>query len=63
MFRLSSKGKCPFITFNGAEIDDSQFCIDYLKDYFNKDLNKHLSEEERAIARAFVKMTEESLYW
>ena len=61
--RMSSKKKTPFITFNGMEIADSQFCIEYLNDKFNMDLNKHLSDEERSIARAFQKMAEENLYW
>ncbi len=60
---MSSKGKTPFITYNGIDVADSQFCIDFLNDKRGIDLNKHLTIEQKSIARAFQKMTEENLYW
>lgn len=42
---------------------DSQFIIDHLAKTYDKDLSKELSDRERAIERAFLKMTEESLSW
>lgn len=42
---------------------DSQFIIEYLAKTYDKDLSKNLSDKEKAIERAFLKMTEESLNW
>lgn len=52
----------PFITLNGREIGDSQLCIEYLSDAFNIDLNKNSKSSEKAAARAFLKLAEESLF-
>ncbi|XP_065560538.1 failed axon connections homolog [Artemia franciscana] len=60
---LGPKGKCPWITFNGKDLADSQFCIEYLRKKFVVDLNKHLTKEERAIAHSFRILVEEHLYW
>ena len=61
--QMSSKGKTPWMTYNGVEVADSQFCIDYLNKKLGIDLNAHLTPVEKSIARAFQKMTEENLYW
>jgi hypothetical protein len=53
----------PWITFNGEDIPDSQFCIEYLGKKFDKDLSKPFSARDQGAARAFLKMTEESLFW
>ena len=53
----------PWITFNGEDISDSEFCIKFLKEKFNKDLSSHLTPVEKAIARSFLKLHEESLRW
>ena len=42
---------------------DSQFIIDYLKEKYDKDLSKGLNPTDKAIERAFQKLTEESLFW
>lgn len=60
---MSSKNKVPFIVYNGEEVADSHFCIEYLNEKLGIDLNAHLSEEERAIARAFQKLADEDLFW
>ena len=60
---MSSKGKTPWMEYNGEAVADSQFCIDFLNKKLGIDLNQHLSSEERAVARAFQKMTEEDIYW
>lgn len=62
-FEFSSKGKVPFITFNGEDIADSQFCIEFLSKKFNVNFASNFSAAENGIARAFLKMTEESLFW
>ena len=60
---MSPKGKIPWITLNGEDISDSDFCIKFLKEKLNKDLSSHLSPAEKAIARAFLKLNEESMRW
>ena len=59
----SSKGKCPWITFNNQNVADSSMCIDFLKTATGVDLAAGLDGQERAICRAFQKMTEEELTW
>ncbi|XP_014676712.1 PREDICTED: failed axon connections homolog [Priapulus caudatus] len=60
---MSSKGKTPWMTYNGLDIADSEFCIGYLTEKLGTDMSKNLTPEEKAIAHAFQKMTEENLYW
>jgi len=60
---FSSKGKCPWITYNNQDVADSSMCIDFLKNVTNVDMNGHLSESDKAIARAFQKLVEEELFW
>jgi len=60
---LGPKGKAPWITLNGIDVADSQFCIEYLAQVFDKDLSKNFSELDQACARAFMKMNEESTVW
>lgn len=60
---FSGKGKCPWISYNNQDVADSSMCIDFLKNVTNVDLNAHLSETDKAIARAFQKMVEEELTW
>ena len=61
--RRSSKGKFPWIEYNGQEIADSSFCVRFVNQTFGVDLNKGLSKTERAIAYACQKMIEENTYW
>ena len=63
VLQMSSKGKFPWITYNGVEVADSQFCIEYLNKEFSVDLNENLSSLERSTARAFQMLVEENLYW
>ena len=49
--------------YNGKEYADSSFIIDFLNKERGVDLNSHLTEEQKAISRAFQKMNEENLYW
>jgi len=60
---MSPKGKTPWITYNGLDVSDSQFCIEYLNKTLNKNICSHLSDEDKAIARAYLSMIENSLYW
>ena len=62
-FKLSSKGKVPWITYNGQKIPDSNFCISFLSKEFDVDLDKKLSAKDRAVSHAVLRMVEENLYW
>ena len=59
----SSKGKSPFVLFNGKEIADTTFIINFLNKEMSVDLNSGLSECEKAISLAFQRLNEENLYW
>lgn len=59
----SKKGKYPWIEYNGEEICDTEFIIEYLNEKFEIDLNKQYSATDLAIARAFQKMLEENTFW
>ncbi|XP_069128067.1 failed axon connections homolog [Argopecten irradians] len=56
-------GKVPFIEYNGEEIPDSEFILEFLSKEKNLDLTKGLTQEQIGIGRAFQKMVEEDLYW
>jgi hypothetical protein len=62
-FSFGSKGQIPWITLNGEDIADSQFCIDFLAKKYNKDLSASFSPKELGEARAFRQMAEQSLFW
>ncbi|KAK3772106.1 hypothetical protein RRG08_061190 [Elysia crispata] len=61
--RTSSKGKFPWISYNGEVVADSQISMEFLNDKLGIDLNKGLTEAERAQAHAFRVMVDEHLYW
>nr|XP_022340909.1 failed axon connections homolog [Crassostrea virginica] len=61
--KFSSKRKTPWMEYDGKSIADSQFCVDFIKKKRNIDLNDHLSPSQKAVGRAFQKLTEENLYW
>ena len=60
---MGPKGKTPWMTFNEEHIADSQLCIDHLNHELGIDMNKHLSPEQKAIARAMRLMMEDNMYW
>ena len=49
--------------FNGEEMPDSNFIIEYLSEYFKKDPYAGLNNVEKSVARAFIKMVEENTAW
>ena len=61
--KFSKKGKMPWIEFNGQEIADSNFCIQFLKKEFQVDIDSHLSATEKAIGHCIRTMLEENTYW
>ncbi len=56
-------GLIPFIKLNDYVVEDSQRCIEYLSEIFEKDLNSHLTEEQKAVSRLVIKLTDDSLKW
>ncbi|XP_067666046.1 failed axon connections homolog [Haliotis asinina] len=61
--KMSSKGKVPWIEYNGKAVADSTLCINFLNEKLEVDLNKHLSLRDKGVAMAMQVMTEEHLYW
>lgn len=53
----------PWMTLNGEDMADSQLCLEFLAQKFNKDFSSHLTSEELAVARAMQIMAEEHLQW
>ncbi len=60
---FSSKNKSPWITVNGKDVEDSQIVIEYFGKKMGKDLDDHLSEDQRATSRSMRIMVEEHFYW
>ncbi|GFO11690.1 failed axon connections [Plakobranchus ocellatus] len=60
---MSSKRKTPWLEYNGNTIADSQLGMDFLSDRLDLQLDINLSQEHRAVARAFRELAEENLYW
>lgn len=61
---MSSKGKTPWMTFNGTDMADSQMCIEHLCEKIEGiDTEKDLSEEQKAISRATRIMMEDHYTW
>lgn len=61
--KKSSKGKMPWIEYNGQEVADSSFCIEFLSKEFEVDVDGHLTKEEKGLATAIRVMLEENTYW
>lgn len=57
----SKKKKMPMILDNGELIEDSGLIIEYLKEKHGVDIDKHLTQEQKAIAKAFQWLCEKSL--
>ncbi|VDN06273.1 unnamed protein product [Thelazia callipaeda] len=61
--KFSYKKQIPFIELNGRQIPDSNFCIDHLTQVFKIDMDERLNAMEKAHARAFSYLLEESIRW
>lgn len=59
----SKKGKYPWIEYNGQELSDTEFIIEFLNETFKIDLDEKFTAKERGAARAFQKMLEENTFW
>jgi glutathione S-transferase len=58
----SAKGQVPFIELNGRQFADSNFIIEHLIQTYNLSIDRNLATRERAEARAFTVLIEESLF-
>ncbi|OWF39913.1 failed axon connections homolog [Mizuhopecten yessoensis] len=64
LYRKSQKtGKVPFLEYNGEEVSDSEFILEFLSKEKNFDMHKGLTAEQIGVGRAFQKMAEENTYW
>lgn len=61
--KLSSKGKIPWIEYNGKKVADSNFCISFLNEEFKVTLDDKLSKSAKAVSHALKTMVEENTYW
>ena len=53
----------PYIIYNGELVTDSDIIIQYLTDKLGLDPTEGLTDEQRAVTRAFQKMVDENTYW
>ena len=51
------------MSYNGEEIADSELCIRYLNDKLGVDLDRGLTLEQKAVARAIQVLVNEHLQW
>jgi len=58
---FGAKGKSPWITFNGQDVDDSAIIIDFLTKKLNLNLWGNATREEKATAHAMLHMLESHL--
>ncbi|RUS77882.1 hypothetical protein EGW08_014356 [Elysia chlorotica] len=61
--KMSSKGKIPWISYNGEAVADSQLAMEFLNAKLGVDLNRGLTEAQKAQAHAFRIMVDEHMYW
>ena len=57
------KGKLPFIEIEGKRIGDSALILEHLRETLGVDLDRGLSETERAQSHMLQRMLDERLYW
>jgi len=62
-FGKAPKGKLPYIDDEGEIVADSTFIRRHLESRHGIDFDRGLSPEQKAVAWAFEKMTEDNLYW
>ncbi|HYD78911.1 MAG TPA: glutathione S-transferase family protein [Paucimonas sp.] len=62
-FGKAPKGKLPYIEDDGAIVADSTFIRLHIEKKYGIDLDRGLSQEQRAIAWSVEKMLEDHLYW
>ncbi|KAI8834135.1 hypothetical protein BC829DRAFT_448503 [Chytridium lagenaria] len=60
---MSSKGLKPYITYNGEEVADPDFCVRWLEEKMGISLDTGLEASERGAVEAYRTMIEEGLNW
>jgi hypothetical protein len=55
--------KLPRISYNGQEFGDPQSSMEFLMKTFDSNLSSHLNSYEKSVARAFVRLNEQSMRW
>lgn len=61
--RHAPKGKLPFINADGEQIPDSEQIRAFIETVADLDFDEGLSERERGISRALIRMVEEHIYF
>lgn len=61
--RQAPKGKLPFIDADGEQIPDSEQIRAFIETVADLDFDEGLSERERGISRALIRMVEEHIYF
>jgi len=61
--RKAPKGKLPIMEMEGRVVADSEQIRAYIEDTGNIDFDEGLSERDRAISRAIIRMVEEHVYF
>ncbi len=61
--RKAPKNKLPVLEHDGKNIPDSDQIRDYLEATFGLDFDEGLTQEQRGISRAVIRMTEEHIYF
>lgn len=62
-FKMSRKGKVPWIEYNSKSVADSNFIVRFLNEEFKVDPDAHLSVVEKSIAHSMLVTLEENTYW
>lgn len=57
------KGKFPFIEDGETRLGDSELILDHLRERHGFDPDRNLSEEQKAVSRAFQALLDERFYW
>jgi len=58
----SKRGTLPFIELNGEEVTDAA-TFQTLSEKFGKDMSAHLTQEQKNVEHAMIKMVENHLFW
>ena len=61
--RRAPKKKLPVIDDGGKIVADSYFIMEYLKDKYQLDIDKHLTSEQQGLCHLLTKSLDENFYW
>ena len=60
---MSPKGKFPWITLNGVDIPDTEFCMKAIRSHFKKPVDYGGDSYKEAQAHVLQRMTDEAFFW